>query len=115
MRKLQAFCITCGPVDLEGPKIRVEEAVQLGWAIYHFDCARCGTSYTRDPDRNLLALLAESGAQFETVSAPLEFLEPKPWPPLNVDDLITFGLALGAGNYVADYFTHVDLDAPEGY
>ncbi len=113
LRSLKATCDFCGPIDLHGHHIHVSEAIQLGWATYQFECPDCGSLHERPADNDTLSILQESGARFETFSAPLEFLEPKPWPRLQVDDLISFGLALSRGDCLCDFFTHTDLDIPQ--
>jgi hypothetical protein len=110
--RFQLFCECCGLVPVPGERVRVKEALQLGWATYEFTCVRCGVLTTRSADQETLLMLRRGGAVVEPYGAPMEFLEPKPWPMFQVDDLIDAGLKLAAGQYISDFFLNTECDIP---
>jgi|CXWK01.1.fsa_nt_gi predicted RNA-binding Zn-ribbon protein involved in translation (DUF1610 family) len=96
MTTIKATCPTCGDVDLKPRDINVVVAPAAGWATYSFACPNCEDEVTKSADDEVVTLLRGAGVTVERVHVPAEALELHFGPPIGADDLIDFGLNLGA-------------------
>jgi len=96
MTTIKATCPTCGDVDLKPRDIHVVVAPAAGWATYAFLCPNCEDEVTKSADDEVVTLLRGAGVTVERVHVPAEALELHFGPPIGADDLIDFGLTLGA-------------------
>jgi hypothetical protein len=79
----------CGPVRLTPASIRLTLGLT---ALYWFSCPCCDDWISHEADPYVITLLTGAGVVPEQV--PAEALEQFDGPPINMDDVLDFALAL---------------------
>jgi hypothetical protein len=90
-------CPDCGDVELAADQLWLVVPT-LGDAHYDFFCPSCDALVTHVAGDEAVAFLAPLVA-VEEIEIPAEALEPKSGPPLTMDDLLDFAVALGAQDF----------------
>lgn len=86
---IKAHCPVCGPVRLTPSGIRLTLGLT---ALYWFSCPCCNDRVSHEADPHVITLLTGVGIVPEKV--PAEALEQFDGPPINMDDVLDFMLAL---------------------
>jgi rRNA maturation protein Nop10 len=103
MATIKATCPLCGDVKLRSRDLTVRVCAETDHGTYTFACPRCREHVNRDATPRILALLVSAGVRTEVWHQPAELFEPRGGPPLSVDDLLDFHLALARD----DWFTRL--------
>lgn len=102
MTTINASCFSCGDVRLMSRDIDLMVCADDDrLSYYSFKCPQCRDLVRKPADDHLISLLMSGGVKPKAWTRPAEFLEPKSGPPIQLDDLIDFGLFLERNAYLA--------------
>ena len=103
MTTIKATCPACGEVELTGDDIELMVCPTASLSYYAFACPSCSDQIRKPADDHIVSLLISGGVEAMVWDVPAEALEDRGGPALTYDDLLDFGLWLGATDHLAGF------------
>jgi len=89
-------------VELTSADVTLMVCSHAPLSYYAFDCVTCGAQIKKPADDHVVSLLVSGGIPATVWDLPGEALERHAGPQLSYDDLLDFGLQLGATDLLAE-------------
>jgi predicted RNA-binding Zn-ribbon protein involved in translation (DUF1610 family) len=96
---VRATCPTCGDVDISSADVQLQVCTSTNVAAYSFRCPLCKVMVNRTTTDRVVEALTQVGVRTVRWGLPAELSEPKLGPPINLDDLLSFHLAMRDGGW----------------
>lgn len=103
MTTVKPFCPTCGEVELQSDKLKLEICSNYSQlSFYSFSCPRCLKTVRKPADDDTISLLVnDAGVHPTQWYMPAEALEPHQGMPISYDDVLDFALKIKHIGYVS--------------
>ena len=102
MTTIRATCPTCGEVELTPDDIQLRLCKHAPASYYKFECPVCRNEIQKPADDRIVQLLISGGVTITMWELSPELSEAHYGPPITIDDLIDFHIALQHEDFLAE-------------